>query len=51
MLTPTRAATSSYVMVASIFDCEARRRAAFNAKRVSMPLRSNRVLQWGYDFV
>ena len=39
------------MMVASIFDCEARCRAAFNAKRVSMPLRSNRVLRWGYNFV
>ena len=35
------------MMVASIFDFEARRRAAVNAKRVSGPLRSNRVLRWG----
>jgi hypothetical protein len=50
MLTPTRAATSSYVMVASMFfEAEARRLAAFNGKRVVELLRLNRVLRWGYD--
>ena len=35
--------------VHGIFDYEARNGVAFNVKRVLVPLRSNRVLRWGYN--
>ena len=38
-----------YGCIHVIFDYEARCGVAFNAKHVLVPLRSNRVLWWGYN--